>query len=509
MRNPFRPRKKPPPETSGADPVVEPAPAPPPPPPAPSPEAGKQAVVIVHGMGEQRPMDTLKGFVRTIWEDDPVIAATALPNPHMVWSKPDARTGSLELRRITTRESIASTAWPGGVRTDFYELYWADLTAGSTWSQLVAWVRDLLFRMPGNVPKDVMGAWIVLWVASVLVALLAMVGIIPDSLWEKLGKFSGWHWLLVPLAAGLGIIVHKFATSTFGRVVRYTRADPDNIAARAAVRERGLALLRALHKGKDYSRVVVVAHSLGAILAYDLLVYYWAERAAARAINAPGADFDALCAVERAAAELDAAQPRDWPKRRAAFRAAQGALRRRLAARPAADDQDRGRWLISDFVTLGNPLTHAEFLIASSVADLEDRKRAREMPTCPPYREALDPDILAAAVEVGGLPIAEPPAASRLLSFRDFTHEGRWVLHHAAPFAAVRWTNIYDPSQFVYQGDVIGGPLADTLGPGIEDIDLRSLRGQATWFSHTRYWSEGEHPRQLEAVRKAVNLLDA
>ena len=43
-------------------------------------------------------------------------------------------TGSLELRRITTRESIASAPeFPAGVRTDFYELYWADLTAGTTW----------------------------------------------------------------------------------------------------------------------------------------------------------------------------------------------------------------------------------------------------------------------------------------------------------------------------------------------------------------------------------------
>ena len=55
-----------------------------------------------------------------------------LPDPTEVWSKPDARTGSLELRRITTRESIASAPeFPAGVRTDFYELYWADLTAGA------------------------------------------------------------------------------------------------------------------------------------------------------------------------------------------------------------------------------------------------------------------------------------------------------------------------------------------------------------------------------------------
>jgi hypothetical protein len=28
----------------------------------------KQAIVVIHGMGEQMPMDTIKGFVRATWE---------------------------------------------------------------------------------------------------------------------------------------------------------------------------------------------------------------------------------------------------------------------------------------------------------------------------------------------------------------------------------------------------------------------------------------------------------
>src|SRR5712672_1471114 len=97
--------------------------------PAGTAQAAKQAVVVIHGMGEQRPMDTIKAFVRAVWETDAVITANKLPHPSQVWSKPDPRTGSLELRRITTRESIPSPAFAHGVRTDFYELYWADLTA--------------------------------------------------------------------------------------------------------------------------------------------------------------------------------------------------------------------------------------------------------------------------------------------------------------------------------------------------------------------------------------------
>jgi hypothetical protein len=120
---------------------------------AAAPHADMQAIVVIHGMGEQIPMDTIKGFVDAVWQKDKVITANHLPDPTEVWSKPDARTGSLELRRITTRESIASAPeFPAGARTDFYELYWADLTAGATWDSLKAWVSGLLFRSPPPCP---------------------------------------------------------------------------------------------------------------------------------------------------------------------------------------------------------------------------------------------------------------------------------------------------------------------------------------------------------------------
>ena len=37
----------------------------------------KQAVLHIHGIGEQRPMDTLRGFVDTVWTSH-----TDIQNPH-------------------------------------------------------------------------------------------------------------------------------------------------------------------------------------------------------------------------------------------------------------------------------------------------------------------------------------------------------------------------------------------------------------------------------------------
>jgi hypothetical protein len=220
-------------------------------------------------------------------------------------------------------------------------------------------------------------------------------------------------------------------------------------------------------------------------------------------------EFAALCTLEHAAAQLEQA-PSD-PVRLKAYLVAQREFRRQLAGRPApaAPDQRDPRWLISDLVTFGNPLTHAEFLIAADHADLEARKAARELPQSPPFREFLDPNVLKRAEATQAMPIANPADQTRLISYPVVNATGTWMLHHAAPFAAVRWTNVYDPATLVFFGDVIGGPLAPVFGPAIIDINLKQLRGgrQSWTFTHTKYWALDEALR-IEACRDAVNLLD-
>ena len=478
--------------------------------PAGTTQAAKQAVVVIHGMGEQRPMDTIKAFVEAVWETDAVITANKLPHPSQVWSKPDIRTGSCELRRITTRECIPSAAFPHGVRTDFYELYWADLTAGSTWEELTGWVRGLLLRPISRVPPDVRSAWIVLWVATLAVIAIAALAVLPADAWRKIGApwLAEWHWLLAFVALAFGRWLHKAATASFGRVVRYTMADPANIAARQAVHERGLKLMNSLHEGDHYKRIIIVSHSLGTMLAHDLLSYFWAQREAARKIAESSPEFDALCDLESAAAAVDRADPSAAVLD--AYYAAQRRLRVALAVRAPTDPRDASdpRWLITDFVTLGSPLAHAEFLIAASAEDLARRKFERELPQSPPLREDLDPKVFQLARATHKLPVGPSFETSKLISFPPPSSPNVWELHHAAPFAVVRWTNIYDSASLVFRGDIIGGPVASAFGPAVTDIDLKSLRGQSRSFTHTRYWAIDGEPIHIEVLRKAINLLD-
>ena len=98
----------------------------------PIPERPRQAVVIIHGIGEQRPMDTLWGFVSGVW------------SKRLAHSKPDRISPTLELRRLSV-PSVSAEWRPGQpVSTDFYELYWAHLMSGTSWKprDRVDWRSD-------------------------------------------------------------------------------------------------------------------------------------------------------------------------------------------------------------------------------------------------------------------------------------------------------------------------------------------------------------------------------
>jgi hypothetical protein len=144
--------------------------------------------------------------------------------------------------------------------------------------------------------------------------------------------------------------------------------------------------------------------------------------------------------------------------------------------------------------------------MASSRPDLEKRQSEREYPRSPPIRERLDPGYEPIA-RAAGFALHSPP---QLLAFPFDVN--RWQLHHATPYAAVRWTNIYDPAVLVAFGDLISGPLAPVFGPGIIDVNLKQVRGrQSLRFTHTKYWSlpdgkPAEVPKHIEQLRKALDL---
>ncbi len=447
----------------------------------------KTAVVVIHGMGEQRPMETLRGLVSALWSCDRDVVKE---REKAVYSKPDAITGSFELRRITTRNGELEAG--GHKRVDFFEFYWAHLMTGNTVASVAGWAAGLLIRRPSSVPRRLILPWLaglgLMLVTVVLLALAAAEGPLKDKLDLPLPGGQG-HWYLAASIFALlfGVISTAWLAPVAGDAARYLSPTPDNVDARQKIREAGVDLLTQLHQSGRYDRIVVIGHSLGSVIGFDVLNCAWGRIAPGEWSRRHPAGSDALkalAATERAAGELIHAEGAAIGPARIAYRAAQRAYLDALARPPSGFAPV---WLVSDFVTLGCPLSKADVLLARDANDLIRLKREREVPSCPPWLEKNDPKQKRFRFSY---PVDEPVRTP----------------HHAAVFAPVVFTNVYFGWFAIAFGDIISGAVAPLLGRGVLDVHLKI---GAPVFRHLDYWKDPTaHPPHpwLKALRRAVNL---
>lgn len=315
------------------------------------------------------------------------------------------------------------------------------------------------------------------------------------------------HLLAAAVTAGVAWFMHYLAAPYLGDVVRYVRATPSTVERRKLVRQRGLELLEAIHaKRADstdlddfvrapmdnppaYDRIVLVGHSLGTYVAYDMLQLFWEKYGPTHHQTwLPG-----RTGVQSALAAVDAFVKAEWVNRQpdyplADYLAAQAALNAQLA-------DEAPQWRITDFITLGSPLVHAEFLATDGPADLEESFAQRRFATCPPRPDPLLRSALYATVRGGPK-----------------------YLHFAAQFAAVKWTNICDESFNPILGDLVSGRLRPIFGHGIDEYMVKIKRPRRPWplnrvFTHTEYWSwdesfrgDGKLPEHLRLLRAALRI---
>src|SRR5262245_743156 len=149
----------------------------------------RQAVVIIHGIGEQRPMETLRAFV---------VGALRVKNKEaldkFVFSKPDRIDDTLELRRLSavTKEFVKESdesPLEEKCDTDFYEMYWQHLMLDTTWSSVLAWGVELLFCRKLNDALRVARNWIL----GLLVAGIAGSAVLGIGLYVYLSGSPLWQ----------------------------------------------------------------------------------------------------------------------------------------------------------------------------------------------------------------------------------------------------------------------------------------------------------------------------
>ena len=432
----------------------------------------KQAVVIIHGIGEQRPMDTLRSFVNAV-------VPPGTDGASQYYNKPDEMSGSFELRRLVTVDSRP--------RTEFYEFYWAHRMPHATWTRIMAWLHLLVFRSKSQIPEQLRGLWWIAWTGISLAAmvfgaasLFALWPALAPEWWPK----SGIGFSAIPLLA-LGLAAAQaFILSYIGDAAIYLSAHPSTVAARQDIRSAGVALIESLHAKGDYDRIVIVGHSLGSVIGYDIIKHLWQRLHESHGSpDRPGND--ALKKVE-SLARMDRNAVQDSKTCAQACHDAVHALWH--------EQRSQGfPWLVTDFVTLGSPLAHATLLLADNRTRFDRLIRERELPVAPPLPDSGNGIAY-------HIPYQRSDGAPRSIA----------ALHHAAPFAVTRWTNIYFPCRNVISGDVVGGPISTLFGPAILDVPVNTRRMNG-FLSHTFYWPQfpadcGQAGDPLAALKDALKL---
>ena len=454
-------------------------------------EGKRQAVILIHGIGEQRPMETLRAFI------------TRLLGTEDYFSKPDNFSDSFELRRFMTEASAP--------RTDFFEFYWQHRIKDSKLQHVGTWLWTLLKRRPHTVPSHLFTLWLFVWILTVTVVVLLVWAVVlwlnaPPAMPGAAGRSAQ-----IPLLFSLVLaLVQGLVLGYIGDAARYLSAEPSNIECRQAIREAGVRLLIHLHASSHYSRIAIVGHSLGSVIGYDILTHAWQR----------------FHNVVELPSHLDRTHPdigtkNATPSSTQAYREASerwgaqiedviidvpGFLRKRqpvlyemqnmIALRNYSAFREQQRklwiecrqlgmpWIVTDFVTVGSPLAHAALLMARDSAELKLKQTQRELISCPP--------------------VSDPQQGISFDAWLKTTPIR--AIHHAGCFAVTRWTNLFFPSRFLLYGDFLGGPVSDLFGAAIKDLEVKTSVRRG-WFSHTSYWHVSDRNRNTaEALRKGLDL---
>ena len=124
----------------------------------------RTAVLVVHGMGSQRPLETVRGVINAIWFDDD--DHTQDKNKKL-WSHPEPSGVDLDLTVMTTN-SFKDNA--GSRVADFHELYWAHLMSETKPVAVLLWLFELGRKGP-HFKTAINGLW---WCGAVFLCLLLL-----------------------------------------------------------------------------------------------------------------------------------------------------------------------------------------------------------------------------------------------------------------------------------------------------------------------------------------------
>lgn len=383
-------------------------------------------------------MDTLRTFIRHIVG-------------RVIRNKPDKMSSSFELRRLQVPGSKNQPL------TDFYEYYWAHHMRDTKVRNLISWLSTLLFRKPVNVSKTLKPYYYIMWMLF-LVAVIFFGQAIMSAVY---GSYTTAISLMA-MSATILFVDYNILRIAYGIIddaARYLNPHPDNIAQRNKIREEGVRLLDTLHNSKKYSRIILVGHSLGTVIAYDLIRLYWSTLKAQKKYTLKKQV--TLKEFTKKVDEIFGSIDLSFNAKVQKYQELQLQLWRELR-------ECGWPWLITDFITMGSPLAHADMLLSKDRREFHSKQLEGEYPVSPPMREHEIYYKVNLKTEEGPRSVFRPT--------------------HLAPFICTQWTNIYFPHEYLVKGDLVGGPLQRLFGSGVKDIPVALIGFRGSFLCHTKYW---------------------
>lgn len=430
------------------------------------PSKKRQAVVFIHGIGEQHPITTLREFVEALtvqWKKDNPLSPELMKRKKMTkdervgfWNKPDPESGNYETRKMTMGKGCNNPI------TDFYEFYWAHHMRNTNMSHIQDWLQRVVLRSPCTISPRLRLIFAFLWLIIAAVGYSSIIYISTHGI----DAFST-NTLAIATSIGGSITLAFFSHFLFnylGDAARYFDPSPENIEERINIRAEGIQLLTKLHKSNKYDRIIIVGHSLGSVIAYDLIKFLWSEY---------HKEFDAqqfeTFRREGGRTGLNTIYASErYMQKTAEDKKTDDAFQQQQWQSHQYLKNIGNPWLITNVITIGSPLAHAGHLFVYKNQLFEKLKEQREYPTCPPRIQKPDTSSV---------------IFSKLFRLPEIAHPFKLrYFNHSSPFAVTQWTNIY------YSSDYIGGPLKKLFGNGIKDIRIKKGILNIYPCGHTKYW---------------------
>lgn len=245
----------------------------------------KTAFLIIHGIGEQNPFETLDVFVRGFFN----VLDKMYPGQIITKHRTKPRTGDNKLGWVESFISLVKKDQQESY-IDFYEYYWAYRMEGEiTFPELVDWLiktsdgarkfyetNEEIVKKYEEAGDDAFkkGRFKKRWYLKHLGWFLRLVT--SPIIYRIISKIPYWGSIFNFVNSVLGIFflrAKKLFVDYMGDVAIYTTTDvkSKHYYVRKSILDDSVKEVKTLIDGERYENIIIAGHSLGSVIAYDTL----------------------------------------------------------------------------------------------------------------------------------------------------------------------------------------------------------------------------------------------